>query len=197
MSSVALTVSMAVVTGLVLAAGRGERYGGPKALATTPAGISWLTRVAETLIDAGVPVTAVIPADLPEVAELLPPGARAVPAPTRSGGLSDSLKTGLDALDEEIDVIAALVVTVDAPALPPSAIDRVLGAEPITPSSLRRAVYRGRPGHPVLIGRDHWSRVRDAVQGDSGAGAYLADAGALEIECADLWPGEDIDTREG
>lgn len=187
---------MAVVTSLVLAAGRGERYGGPKALATLDDGRAWLTAIAETLIAAGLPVTAVVPPGLPEVAELLPPGARSVIAPEDSAGLSDSLRAGLAALVAEVDVDAALITTVDAPALPGTAVDRVLDASPVTPASLVRAVYRGRPGHPVLIGRAHWDPLASELSGDRGAGRYLADHGAVEVECVDLWPGDDIDTRD-
>jgi CTP:molybdopterin cytidylyltransferase MocA len=62
-------------------------------------------------------------------------------------------------------------------------------------AALARAVYAGRPGHPVLIGRDHWTALAQTLTGDSGAGAYLSAHDALEVECGDLWSGADIDHR--
>jgi CTP:molybdopterin cytidylyltransferase MocA len=185
---------MAEVAGLVLAAGRGQRFGGPKALATTPDGRPWLTEVATTLIEAGLVVSAVVPPDLPQATDLLPSPATAVTAPPISAGLSDSLRAGLDALDRT-DVAAVLIVPVDVPTMPTSAVERIITVAPVTGSSLRRAVYGGHPGHPVLLGRDHWAGARAASQGDHGAGAYLHAAGALEVECGDLWSGDDIDHR--
>lgn len=47
----------------------------------------------------------------------------------------------------------------------------------------------------LLIGRRHWAALASAVSGDRGARAYLASHGVLDIECADLWNGADIDSR--
>jgi len=65
-----------------------------------------------------------------------------------------------------------------------------------TPQSLRRAVYNGAPGHPVLIGRDHWDALAKSLQGDSGAREYLIEHRAQEVECSDLFDGRDSDTPE-
>jgi CTP:molybdopterin cytidylyltransferase MocA len=58
---------------------------------------------------------------------------------------------------------------------------------------LRQAVFGGRPGHPVLIGREHWTAVADALAGDRGARGYLVAHGVDEVECGDLFDGHDID----
>jgi CTP:molybdopterin cytidylyltransferase MocA len=62
-------------------------------------------------------------------------------------------------------------------------------------SVLARAVYAGRPGHPVLVGREHWIELSEFLRGDSGAGEYLTAHHALEVECGDLWSGADVDAR--
>ncbi|RII98253.1 nucleotidyltransferase family protein, partial [Clavibacter nebraskensis] len=62
-------------------------------------------------------------------------------------------------------------------------------------STLRQAVFRRRPGHPALLGRDHWQPLAAEVRGDAGARAYLAAHGALLVETADLSTGEDVDRR--
>jgi CTP:molybdopterin cytidylyltransferase MocA len=52
-------------------------------------------------------------------------------------------------------------------------------------------------GHPVLIGRDHWSGVRDVAAGDRGARDYLSRREVRLLECSDLGSGEDVDTPAG
>ena len=59
--------------------------------------------------------------------------------------------------------------------------------------TLRRAVFDGRPGHPVVLGRRHWAPLLGELTGDSGARAYLAARDVVEIECADLGTGLDVD----
>ena len=60
---------------------------------------------------------------------------------------------------------------------------------------LRRAAYDGVPGHPVLLGQDHWLGIQDSARGDRGARAYLAERAVEVVECGDLATGRDVDTR--
>lgn len=190
-----LTVAMtaAPVPGLVLAAGRGSRYGGPKALARTATGEAWATRAVRTLRNAGAaPVTVVLGA-APDAAELLPDDVRTVLAEEWQDGLGESLRAGLLALAAHPGE-AVLVTLVDLPGLPVDAVRRILDAGAgAGPDILRQAVYAGRPGHPVLIGRNHWDRLIEQLSGDHGARQYLVREGVEEIECGDLWSGEDVD----
>jgi CTP:molybdopterin cytidylyltransferase MocA len=61
-------------------------------------------------------------------------------------------------------------------------------------SGLSRAAYAGVPGHPVVIGRDHWPEVLEVASGDTGARDYLATHRHLLVECGDLATGRDVDT---
>lgn len=187
---------MSRTAGLVLAAGAGTRFGGPKALARTPDGDPWLRRAVDALRRAGcAPVLVVVGAAAEEARALVPRTARVVLAEQWSEGLSASLKAGLRALgDSDEDAQAVLITLVDLPDLPVAACLRLLEGE-MNADSLRQAVYDGTPGHPVLLGRRHWSAARDALHGDRGAGAYLAAAGARQVECGDLFTGADIDRR--
>jgi CTP:molybdopterin cytidylyltransferase MocA len=63
-------------------------------------------------------------------------------------------------------------------------------------TALVRATYDGRPGHPVLIGRDHWAGVIATAHGDQGARAYLATHEPEGCECGDLATGRDLDRPE-
>ncbi|TXR52275.1 DUF4031 domain-containing protein [Quadrisphaera setariae] len=187
-------------TAVLLAAGAGTRFGGPKALARDDDGEPWLVQRVRALRDGGCDrVLVVLGAQAGSARQLVPPGADVVVAQDWADGMSASLRAGLAALAAaEPPVAAALVALVDTPGLRPDVVRRVLGAVPTprpTPSALARATYGGRPGHPVLLGRAHWSAAAAAARGDRGAGPYLRDAGARLVECGDLDGGEDVDAR--
>lgn len=182
------------VCGVVLAAGAGTRFGGPKALARTAAGESWLALAIGTLRAAGcVPVVVVLGTGADEAEPLVPTGTVVVRVADGCRELSASVRVGLEAAAGS-SAVAALVVPVDVPELPASACRRVM--RDADGDALRQAAYRGRPGHPVLIGRAHWPRVAGELAGDRGAGAYLRAHDAERVECADLWHGRDRDTRD-
>lgn len=179
--------------GVVLAAGAGRRYGHPKALAREPGGTPWIELVVSALTDAGChPVLVALGAAREEAAPLVPAAARIVPVADWAEGLGASVRAVLTAA-ARTDAVAALVVPVDVPELPASVCERLL--REAAPRALVRAVYRGEPGHPVLIGRDHWSAVIGTVSGDRGAGPYMRAHAVREVECSDLWHGGDVDRQ--
>lgn len=179
------------VAGIVLAAGAGTRARGPKALRRDADGMPWLHRAVAALREGGCdPVLVVLGADAEHARALVPAEASVVVAEEWAEGLSASLRTGLDAAPR--DAIAVVVTLVDLPGLPAAAVARLL-AGPLGPQTLRRATYDGRPGHPVVIGRDHWAAAAAAVEGDNGAGRYLRDQGAELVELSGLWDGADVD----
>ncbi|HEY0373681.1 MAG TPA: NTP transferase domain-containing protein [Amnibacterium sp.] len=178
--------------GIVLAAGAGRRFGGPKALARTPEGEPWLALAVTALHDGGCGgVMAVLGAGAEDARLLLPAGAGAVVAERWADGLAVSLAEGLRAASGASAVVVTLV---DLPGLPAEVVRRVLGPDP-GPRSLRRAVYDGRPGHPVLIGADHVAPLLATLAGDRGGRDQLERAGVQGVECADLFSGVDQDRR--
>jgi CTP:molybdopterin cytidylyltransferase MocA len=106
-------------------------------------------------------------------------------------GMGASLRAGLAALEGGAED-AALVHLVDLPDVPAAVVARLL-AGPVGGASLRRATYAGVPGHPVLLGRDHWVGVRATATGDRGARDYLRAHPPEEVECGDLATGADVD----
>lgn len=184
------------VAGLVLAAGAGTRMGGPKALLRDLYGVPWVVRTAAVVAEAGCePVVVVVGAEAEKVRALLVGRpVELVEAAEWTEGMSASLRAGLLRLSGEHSVTSVVIVPVDLPGLVPDAVLRV--AEDPDPSSLARATFRGAPGHPVLIGRDHWAGVIATASGDHGARDYLARFPALDVECADLFDGADVDLPE-
>ncbi|GIH16407.1 nucleotidyltransferase family protein [Rugosimonospora africana] len=180
------------VAGLLLAAGAGRRYGMPKAL-VTDAGRLLVERALATLVEGGCdPVIVVLGAAADEVltrADLS--GATVVVNPDWDSGMGSSLRTGLATLDPRVD--AACVLLVDTPGITAGAVRRVAGLA--APAALTVATYHGEPGHPVLLGRDHWSAVAELAIGDVGARRYLARHPELVtgVPCEDIAVGDDLD----
>jgi len=201
--------------GLLLAAGAGRRMGGPKALLVDDAGEPWLVHAVRTLRDGGCdPVTVVLGAAADEAGRLLEgAGVRVVVAADWDEGMGASLRAGLAALLEagaggaggagggpvvagDVDGPAAAVVSlVDLPDVHADVVRRLVtaGAD-AGAAALARAAYDGAPGHPVLLGREHWAGVLASATGDRGARDYLAARDVRRVECGDLATGRDRDT---
>lgn len=114
-------------------------------------------------------------------------------------GLAASLRAGLEALSagDPEEARLAVITLVDYPGLPSSAVARLLSPPaadvPLSPAALRQSVFHGRPGHPVVVGRSHWSALAASLTGDRGAGPYLRARAAEPVDCSDLWDGRDVD----
>lgn len=174
--------------GLLLAAGAGRRFGGPKALEP-----GWLPHAVEVLRAGGCDqVWVVIGAEAEAVRPLVPPGVGVVVATDWSDGMGASLRHGLKHL-VDTDATAAMLHLVDLPDVGADVVRRVLDAGGAGPDALARASFDTVPGHPVLIGRTHWQGVVDAAAGDAGARGYLRDHAHLTVECGDLATGVDVD----
>lgn len=173
--------------GIVLAAGAGSRYGMPKVLAEQG---DWLRRAVTALADGGCgDVLVVLGAAVVEV----PSPARAVLAEDWADGMSASVRAGLAAADGGY----AVLHVVDTPDVGAEVVSRLLAAARASESGVARAVFAGRPGHPVVIAAAHWPAVVASLRGDHGARDFLATrADVVAVECSDLADGRDIDTPE-
>ena len=172
--------------GIVLAAGAGTRFGGPKVLAAEG---DWLRNAVHALAGGGCgSVIVVLGAAVVDV----PPPARAVVAEDWADGMSASLRAGLTAAGDG-EAQAAVLHLVDIPDVGAEVVHRVLTAMRDAPSGLARAHYRGVPGHPVAISREHWTALRETLSGDRGARDYLRGRDVVAVECGDLAGGADID----
>ena len=83
-----------------------------------------------------------------------------------------------------------VVVTLgDAPLITPAVIARFAGEPGGT-----RALYDGRPGHPVVLGAEQMPRAGVAVAATAAHAMLLR--GARTIECGALCSGRDVDTPD-
>lgn len=180
--------------GLLLAAGAGRRMGQPKALVHDADGTSWLVRSLSALRAGGCdPVVVVLGAEAERARPLAVSADAVVLAGDWAEGMAASLRAGLAAL-AGTPADAALVTLVDLPDVGPTVTSRLLAAA-TGPGTLARASYAAVPGHPVLLGRDHWAGVAATAAGDQGARDYLAARAVQLVECGDLASGVDVDSR--
>lgn len=174
--------------------------GVPKALLADHDGVPYLDRAIGTLLEGGcASVTVVLGASSTEAMDILrlhgwlsDEAVSVVVNDSWDVGMSTSLVAGLRALDASVD--AALVMLVDLPDVHDDVVARLLGLA--GPDALARATYAGKPGHPVLVGREHWPGVIESAAGDSGAHAYLERHAVQEVPCDDLATGRDLDRPE-
>lgn len=172
--------------------------GTPKALVDDPSGGSFVERGVRVLRDGGCsPVVVVVGAEAARASALATAAGAdvVVEAPDWAQGQSASLRAGLAAV-RSTSADVGCVLLVDLPDVGPDVVARVCRAAGDSLGALARAAYRGVPGHPVVMGRDHWQGVLDLAAGDKGARDYLAAHDPPLVECGDLATGRDVDTLD-
>lgn len=167
---------------LVLAAGRGSRFGGGRQLASLN-GRPLLEHALAAAVAAPVErVVVVLGANAECVLRSVDlHGAEPVVCERWAEGQSASLACGLGAL---ADCEAVVVTLGDQPDLPSEAIRRVIAGRGDGVAAVR-ATYGGEPGHPLLLEQRLFERLRD-VSGDHGARNLLWQVRTSEVPCDDL-----------
>lgn len=165
---------MSRIAAVVLAAGEASRFGAPKQQLLLP---RVLERLRQTPVDEIVVVEGAYA--LGEIE-----GAHVVHCDDWAVGPGASLRCGLAALGEDVD--AAVVIMADGPQLSPVAVGRIVETWHAT-GGIVAASYGGDRGHPLVVGREHWSDVPD--EGLRARDARL-------VPCDDLGAPGDIDRPE-
>jgi nicotine blue oxidoreductase len=160
------------ITGLVLAAGAGRRFGGPKALAELD-GELLVDRAVRMLHEGGCDEVVVVLGASAEVvvARARLKGAHLAIAEEWEKGQGASLNAGLDAV-ALTDADSTIVVLVDQPWVGAEAVRRLRQAAG-KGASAAVATYDGQPRNPVLLARSIWPEVAASALGDVGARAWL------------------------
>jgi molybdenum cofactor cytidylyltransferase len=188
-----------VIPALILAAGRSERMGRPKALlASGTNGQTFVSRLVQTLRAGGVDDVLVIgrAGDAALDAEVTRCDTRLVENPDPDRGQLSSLLVGLNVADRP-GVRGILVIPVDIPLVQPSTIARVRNAFLDGDAPIVRAVHAGRHGHPVVFGRRVFDALRRADPGVGAKAVLRAHADAiLDVDVDDPAVLCDVDTPD-
>lgn len=161
-----------MISGIVLAAGTGSRFGGTKQLALLDGkalaqhSIDALTaaEVGELLVVTGHEAEAV------EAALELPPGGRFVRNPAFRNGLATSIAAALHEVDGRSE--ASVLLLADQPGIDGLVIRALIDAFGATRSQIVRAMYTDGPG-PALLSREVYAEAGH-LYGDVGARVLMA-----------------------
>jgi len=184
------------VVGILLAAGRGTRFGGDKLLAllrspdrpSEPIGVVALRHLRSAVPDV---VAVVRPEDNALAAEFEANGARVFRCANADDGMGASLACGVRASASAKGWVVALA---DMPWVSPATIARVAAAiEHGAP--LAAAFHSGRRGHPVGFSRECYDALA-ALTGDEGARQIVATRAddLVRIDTDDAGVLRDVDT---
>ena len=187
-------MSVPAVVGILLAAGRGARFGGDKLLARLPDGECVGAAAARHLLSAVPHVVAVVRTDDAALAMALgAAGARIVRCANADDGMGASLACAVQACP---DASGWLVALADMPWIAPTTIARVAAA--VAGGAVVAAPFhRGERGHPVGFAAACYAGLA-SLTGDEGAKAIVAAHRdrIARIEVDDPGILRDIDTQD-
>jgi molybdenum cofactor cytidylyltransferase len=187
-----------MISAILLAAGESRRMGRSKQLLPWH-GKTLLQHSLESIINSAVDETIlVLGHEADRIGKSLPAfPVKIVINPYYKQGMASSLRRGLLAMDPGSE--AFLVLLADQPGIGPEIINTLIRTfrQAAPRRGIVRPVYRGRPGHPVLIGTQYLEETLQ-LQGDVGARRILMNhpGDILEIAVDQDAVLKDIDTPE-
>ena len=189
-----------VIPVIVLAAGRSSRMGRAKATLPAGDGHTFLTRIVQTFLDAGVDdVIVVVGHDAELIASSFSESglpARFVVNREYDRGQLSSLLAGLGVVDRP-GVSAVLVTLVDVPLVSTATVRAVIERYRATRAPIVRPTSGDRHGHPLLIDRSLFDALRAAEPSTGAKPIVRAHASADgDIAIDDEGAFTDIDTDE-
>jgi CTP:molybdopterin cytidylyltransferase MocA len=188
-----------VIAGIVLAAGSGSRFGGPKALVDFH-GELLVERACRLLTEGGCdPLLVVLGAQADEVRARAVLPSLTVLNPDWASGIGSSVRAGLAAVPAECD--AAVIALADEPLVGAESVRRLVGVYATgLPAGVHAAAatYGGQQRNPVLLTRPVFAAVSAAATGDRGARVWLRSHPdqVIGVPCDDTGDAVDVDTPE-
>jgi molybdenum cofactor cytidylyltransferase len=183
-----------VIAAAVLAAGRGERFGGDTAKPLVAfRGRPLVAHALDAATGSGLtPVFLVVGNQAGAVAGRAGEGVTVVHNDRWASGIASSLVAVLQTLAPRAEIDAVVVGLADQPLVGAEAYRRV-AATYDDGVRLAVATYGGVRANPVLLAREHWDEAL-ALTGDEGARVLLRRHAAVEVPCDDTGSPTDIDT---
>lgn len=200
------------VSAVILAAGAGTRLGGvAKALLVGSDGRTFLARVVDTAREVGLDGAVVVvgqpfAAEVGSEADRL--GATVIVNPAPERGMASSVACGFAALANLTaratgggtvgagamfaGVNAAWLWPVDVPGVQTATLHALVAAR--ASHDAARPMYRGRGGHPPLVGHSLFARLASCTDAPGGARSVLASADTIDVAVDDPGCARDIDT---
>lgn len=185
---------MTEIVGLLLAAGRSQRFGSDKRLQPLADGTPMALAAARKLAAACPRTIVVVRPDDTELTRLLTAaGLETVVCPAAEQGMGHSLAAGVAASAEAAGWLVGLA---DMPYIQPASYRAVIDAMQ-GGAGLARAFYGTRPGHPVGFAAEHRPALL-ALTGDQGGKAILEAHPGRLVRCQVDDPGvlHDVDRPE-
>lgn len=182
-----------MTTGVILlAAGRGRRFGSDKRLAQLPDGQLLIMAAIQRIRSSGLPLVVCLGGDDHTIEKILAAeGVHCIKCPDARHGMGATLANGIAAI--EGCWRGALVALADMPLIRPQTYSCV--SDKLAADRIVVPVYANRRGHPVGFGRDYFPELL-ALRGDRGARAVLLEhpEDLIAIDVDDPAVVADVDT---
>ncbi len=175
---------------VIIGAGAGTRFGGPKAEARLEDGRRFLDAIVEIAQSAGLdPIVAVLPPGV-----TAPAGVRVIANPKPESEQIVSARMGLAQLTNS-PVSAALLWPVDHPFVSLESVLAILDAARRTQAHIVIPTFEGRRGHPGWFHRETWRELATIKDGGARAVIHADPSRVREVAVRDRGILRDIDTR--
>jgi molybdenum cofactor cytidylyltransferase len=181
-----------LISAIVLAAGKSERMGRPKALLPF-AESTFLENILAAIHASSVKSVVVVLGHHRDAIESFVRIENSVFNPDYEKGMITSLQTGIRALPLEAE--GGLLCLVDHPVLNPTTIDALVKS--FRPGHIILPTFEGRRGHPVLFSREVLSEILDLpISSGANAVVWKQPSRVIEVPVNDRGILIDIDTPQ-
>ena len=155
---------------ILLAAGFSRRFGSPKLLHKLPSGNSIINTAIDALTKSGCDFAVVVREDdAALLAHLHHLNINTVKVQNAEQGLSSVIAEATEALSSRATDWIGICLA-DMPYIQSQTLTDLTSYA--TPNAIIRPCYQGKPGHPVLFGRDYFSELTE-LAGDDGAKSII------------------------